>query len=276
MRDLAPLLVQRCTACHGERKESGGYRLHNFDQLMRAGGSSTPSVVPGHPEQSELFARITAAEEEDRMPQEDAALTAPQVELFRAWIAQGAKFDGPDRKAALKTLFGPREHPAAPIAYRTPVPVLAVAIAPGGKEVAVGGYHEVTVWDTATGKLVRRLDHLPQKIQTLSFNPDGSQLLVGGGTPGDYGELALVDATTGRRIRVLDTFGDVVLSACFRDDGQRIAAGSADQSARVYDAADGRRLWSMKLHADWVTGVSFSSDHRFLASSSKDKTGGRN
>jgi WD40 repeat protein len=63
-----------------------------------------------------------------------------------------------------------------------------------------------------------------------------------------------------------------VLSACFRADGQRIAAGSADQTARVYDATDGRRLWSMKLHSDWVTAVSFSADDRFLASSSKDKT----
>ncbi len=272
MRDLAPLLVSRCASCHGEHKDEGSFRLHTFELLMRGSAPDSPAVVPGHPEQSELMARITSAEVSERMPQQDDALKPAQVELFRAWILAGAKFDGTDAKAPLKTLFGPREHPSAPAIYPTPVPVLAVVIAPGGREVAVGGYHEVTIWDTATGRLLRRLDHLPQKIQTLAYNQDGSQLLVGGGTPGDYGELTLVDPVTGKRLRVLDTFSDIVLSACFRPDGQRIAAGSADQSVRVYDTTDGHRLWNMKLHSDWVTGVSFSADRRYVASSSKDKT----
>jgi WD40 repeat protein len=269
MRDLAPILVGRCTACHGAIKEEGNIRLHTFERLMEG---STPVIVPGHPEKSELFSRLISAAADERMPQEDDALTPAQIDLFRRWILAGAKFDGPDPKAPFKTMFGPREHPAAPATYPSPVPVLALALAPGAKEVAVGGYHEVTIWDTATGRLVRRLGHLPQKIQTLSYNRAGTQLLVGGGTPGDYGELALVDAASGARLRVFDTFADVVLSASFRADGQRVAAGSADQTVRVYDTADGRRLWNQKLHADWVTGVSFSADQRYVASSSKDKT----
>ena len=271
VHDLAPLLVKRCISCHGDRKDSGSLRLHTYEQLMR-GGASGAAVVAGKPDESELFKLLTTDDDVDRMPRDDDALTAPQIALFRTWIEQGAKFDGTDTKLALKSLLGPRDHPAAPEAYRIPLPVLALALAPGGKEVAVGGRHEVTVWDTTTGKLLRRLGHLPQRIQTLSFNHDGSQLLVGGGTPGDYGELTLVKSATGEKIRVLDTFDDVVLSACFRADGQRIAAGSGDQSVRVYDAADGHRMWAMKLHADWVTGVSFSTDQRFVASASKDKT----
>src|SRR4051812_23366151 len=264
MRDIAPLLVQRCTSCHGAIKDEGGARFHTYERLL-----DSAVIVAGQPEKSELFTRLVADDPDDRMPREDTALTAAQIDLFRRWIKAGAKFDGADPKVALKTLFGPREHPAAPATYPTAVPVLALALAPGGKEVAVGGYHEVTIWDAATGKLVRRLGHLPEKIQTLAYNHEGTQLLVGGGTPGDYGELALVDANSGARLRVFDTFTDVVLSACFRDDGQRVAASSADQSVRVYDTADGHRMWNMKLHADWVTGVAFSSDRRYVASSSK-------
>ena len=271
MRDLAPLLVQRCTSCHGAIKDEGGFRLHTFERLMLGDGTD-PVVVPGHPEKSELLSRLAETNPNDRMPQEDDALTPAQIDLFRRWILAGAKFDGSDPKAPYKTMFGPREHPAAPKTYPSPVPVLALALAPGGKEVAVGGYHEVTIWDTATGRLLRRLDHLPQKIQTISYNRAGTRLLVGGGTPGDYGELALVDAASGARVRVFDTFADIVLSACFSADGQRVAAGSADQTVRVYDTADGHRLWNMKLHSDWVTGVSFSADQRYVASSSKDKT----
>jgi mono/diheme cytochrome c family protein len=272
VRDLVPVFVKRCVSCHGDRKDSGSLRLHTFEQMMRGGASGDPSIVAGHPEKSELFRLITAADENDRMPQDDDALSAAQIKLVRDWIAQGAKFDGPDPKANFKSLLPPREHPAAPVAYRMPVPVLTLALAPNGKEVAVGGYNEVTVWDTTNGKLLRRLGHLPQRIQALAFNADGTQLLVGGGTPGDYGELTLVEFATGRKIRVLDTFDDVVLSASFQNDGQRIAAGSADFTARVYEAAGGKRLWSQKLHSDWVTSVSFSADKRFLASASKDKT----
>ncbi len=271
MRDVAPIVVKRCISCHGERKDSGSLRLHTFEQMMR-GGSNGAAIEPGHADKSEFFARITATAEDERMPFEDDALTPAQIALVKNWIEQGAKFDGPDRKLALKSMLGPREHPAAPDVYRLSVPVLAVALAPGCREVAVGGYHEVTIWDTTTGRLARRLGHLPQRIQTLAFSHDGRQLLVGGGTPGDYGELTLLDAASGQKIRVLDTFDDVVLSAVFRADGQRIAAGAADQTVRVYDAADGRRLWNMKLHSDWVTGVSFSADNRFVASASKDKT----
>lgn len=228
--------------------------------------------MAGSPEKSALFALISSTDASERMPQDDDALSPAQIKLFKDWIAQGAKFDGPDPKANLKSLLPPREHPAAPVAYRMPVPVLALVLSPNGKEVAVSGYQEVTVWDTTTGKLVRRIGQLPQRIQTLSFNRDGTQLLVGGGTPGDYGELTLVEFATGKKIRVLDTFDDVVLTAAFQNDGQRIAAGSADFTARVYDVGTSKRLWSQKLHSDWVTSVSFSADNRFLASASKDKT----
>ncbi len=272
MRDVAPILLKRCTGCHGELKQSGRYRAHTFADLMKPGESDERPVVAGKPEQSQLYKLIAAHDEVDRMPQKDDALSPEQIAIVRRWIATGARFDGGDRAAALKTLLPPRQHPASPAVYGSAVPVMALAFGPGGKELFVGGYHEATVWNPSTGALVRRLPSLPQRTRALVFSKDGKTLLVAGGTPGEYGEVALVDPTTGRRRKVLDTFDDIVLAAAYSADGKRIAAGGADANVRVYDAATGRRLWSKKMHADWVTSVSFSADGRFLASASKDMT----
>jgi WD40 repeat protein len=257
--------------CHGERVSLGGYRAHTFQSFTRAGASRKPVVVAGKAAASRLYQLITA-KGAARMPKNDDPLSAEQVALVRRWIDEGARFDGADPGAALGSLLGPRQHPAAPAAYRMPVPVLSLALSPGGKELLTGGYYEVNVWNPATGALVRRLQHLPQRIQSLTYARDGKQLLVAGGTPGEYGEVALVDPASGKRTRVLDTFPDLVLAATFSQDGKLVAAGGADAGVRVYEAATGRRLWSSKVHSDWVTGVSFSPDGRFLASSSKDMT----
>lgn len=270
-QDIAPVLLKRCVGCHGERVSLGGYRAHTFQSFTKAGASKQPSVVAGKAAASRLYQLLTA-KNAARMPKNDDPLSAEQIALFRRWIDEGARFDGADATAALGSLLGPRQHPASPAAYRMPVPVLSMALAPGGNELLTGGYYEVNVWSPTTGVLLRRLQHLPQRIQTLTYAPDGKQLLVAGGTPGEYGEVALVDPASGKRTRVLDTFPDIVLAAAFSQDGKLVAAGGANAEVRVFEVATGKRLWSSKVHSDWVTGVSFSPDGRFLASSSKDMT----
>jgi hypothetical protein len=271
VRDIAPILQKRCAGCHGERINLGRYRVTTFKDLMRTGDSGAAPVVPGKPEASHLLQLVTAKSASVRMPQSDDPLSTVQIGLLRAWIAGGAHFDGPDPALPLKSLLGPRPHPAAPHVYRDPVPALALAFGAGGDEIFAGGYNEVTVWNAATGALVHRIGGLPQRIQSLAFNQTRTKLLVGGGTPGEYGEVSLVDVATGR-VRVLDTFNDVVLSVAFSADGTRAAAGSTDTSVRVYATDTGQRQWAANLHSDWVMAVSFSADGRFLASASKDMT----
>lgn len=270
-KDIAPILLRRCAGCHGERTNLGDWRAHTFSALTKPGSSGAKSLVPGKPEASELYQRLIAKDESIRMPKSDDPLAPEQLSLVKRWIAEGAKFDGGSPTALLKTLLGPRTHPAAPPFYRTPVPILSVAFVPGGKALVVGGYNEVTVWSATSGALLRRIGGLPQRIQSLSFSPDGKTLLVAGGTPGEYGEVTLVSYATGQR-RVLDTFNDLVLAASFNSDGSKLAAGGAEASVRTYDAKTGVKLWSMSVHSDWITSVAFSGDGKFLASASRDKT----
>ena len=57
--------------------------------------SKATTLVPGKPDRSELFRRLTTSEPEDRMPPREAARqpTAGEVELIRRWIEQGAKWE---------------------------------------------------------------------------------------------------------------------------------------------------------------------------------------
>lgn len=271
-RDIAPILLRKCVGCHGDRTNFGGYRAQNYQNLLRAGASGIAPIVPGKPLQSRMYQLIVEKNEALRMPKSDDALPAAALARIRQWIAEGAKFDGADRSAALKELLGARKHPAAPQSYRAPVPVLALALLPGQDRVAVGGYNEVTIWSISDHRLARRIGGLPQRIQSITPSPDGGSLLIAGGIPGEYGELTRVDLTPGGETRVLDTFADICLTAVYSPDGKRIAAGGADNAVRVYEAASGKRLWISAVHSDWVTAVAFSGDEEYVASASRDMT----
>ncbi|MCE9566908.1 MAG: PQQ-binding-like beta-propeller repeat protein [Planctomycetes bacterium] len=270
--DVAPVMVSRCVSCHGGTKARGEYKLNTFENLLKPGASDAKPVVPGKPEESELYRRLVATDPKERMPPGDDPLTAEEIAVVKRWIAAGGKFDGTDPVASLKSILPPRKHPAAPEKYPTPAPVCAIAFSPDGKELTVGGVNEVTIWDATNGKLLRRLPKQPARIHSLAYSTDGKKILLGGGTVGEYGEAALIDATNGNRERVFGPFDDLVLSVAFSPDGKSIAAGSADRTARSYRIADGTEVWRSSLHNDWVTAVAYSHGGKWLATSSKDRT----
>jgi WD40 repeat protein len=269
--DLAPLLVQKCLGCHGPQKQKGGYRLDTFDRLMRPGDSKSAPVSPGRPGDSELYRLVTHADPHQRMPQKDDPLSAAQIATIERWIRQGAAFDGPERSASLQSLVRVT-HPTAPPTYPHPVPASALAFHPDGTTLAVGGYHEITLWEATTGKLVGRIGNVAQQTHALAYSPDGTLLAAAGGTPGSLGEVRVVPASDPTAARVLDRIGDVMLGVCFGPDGRTLAAGGADGAVRVYDVASGRRTLLVEQHADWVTAVAFSPDGTKLSTASRDKS----
>jgi mono/diheme cytochrome c family protein len=90
--DVIPILLRRCTVCHGARQREGGLDLRTKAALLR-GGKSGPAIVPGKPEASLLLKKIRAGEmpplrrlvEVSIKPIEPA-----ETELLAQWIAQGA------------------------------------------------------------------------------------------------------------------------------------------------------------------------------------------
>jgi len=91
-RDIQPLLAERCLLCHGPDAAESGLRLDAAQYAHGLLSSAAKAIVPGDPQSSELMRRI-AASDDQRMPPEGEPLTSQQIEMFRSWIASGAKYE---------------------------------------------------------------------------------------------------------------------------------------------------------------------------------------
>jgi dipeptidyl aminopeptidase/acylaminoacyl peptidase len=271
-KQIAPILLKSCQGCHGPSDAKGGFQLFNFTALMKAGDSSSASVTPGKPDDSELLRLISSSDAEERMPKEADPLPAEKIALVKRWIEEGAKYDGPDPAATLASIAPKEPHPAAPAAYPATLPVTAVAFRPDGQELAVGGYNEITIWNPATGALLRRIGEVDQRTFGLAYNNDGTLLAAASGTPGISGEVALFDPAQGKLVKVLGSMSDNALGVAFNPAGNKLAGCAADRSIRIWDVASGAEERVIEDHADWVMGIAWSPDGTKLASASRDKT----
>lgn len=94
-RDIRPILSDNCYQCHGPDKAQRKAELRlDTEAGATADLDGRKALVPGNLEQSELYQRLTAKDENDRMPpvKSGKKLTEAQIDLFRRWIEQGAKW----------------------------------------------------------------------------------------------------------------------------------------------------------------------------------------
>lgn len=269
--EIAPLLVQRCLGCHGEQKFRGEYQLHSLAAMFKAGASGTTAIVPGKPAASYLLQLVREADADERMPKDADKLTDGEIALLERWITEGASFgDAPPEASLVNTAQW--KHPIAPDKYRRPFPITALAFDPSGKELAVGGYHEVTIWNVADGTLLRRLSGLGERTYSVAYTRDGSKLVVAGGTPARLGEVKLLSAADGTLVWHFGSFTDCALSVALSPDEQHLAIAGADNMARVIAMATGKEELRVKDHSDWIMSVCWSPDGRRIATASRDKT----
>ena len=88
---IHPILEANCASCHGASKVKGKLRLDSYARLMR-GGAVGAGVIPGNPDRSLLFQRITLPKDHKKfMPSErKPPLNPREIAMIRAWIADGA------------------------------------------------------------------------------------------------------------------------------------------------------------------------------------------
>ena len=95
-RDIRPILSDNCFVCHGpnEADRESDLRLDNRSSAVAEAESGQRALVPGDPEASELFVRITSQDDGERMPppETDKSLSSEQIDLIRQWIDSGASW----------------------------------------------------------------------------------------------------------------------------------------------------------------------------------------
>lgn len=83
-KDVAPLLKDACASCHSGVKRKAGLDVNSYDSLMKF-------VKAGDPANSKLHKSLTGKGAKLMPPKNP--LAGDQVELVKAWIANGAKKD---------------------------------------------------------------------------------------------------------------------------------------------------------------------------------------
>jgi len=92
-RDIRPILSDNCFRCHGPDAETRMVNLRlDLREAATAKRENGTAVVPGSPEQSLMWQRVSQEKPARRMPPPYAnkVLTADQKETIKRWIEQGA------------------------------------------------------------------------------------------------------------------------------------------------------------------------------------------
>lgn len=275
LKDVAPILVQNCIACHNPKKSESKYTMTTFAQLAKGGVRGKGiTLVPGDPENS-YFVELCQPDGDPRMPWKQDPLANEKLAVIEEWVKQGAKYDGAspteDWPAALRKLTPV----VIPETYPATVPITALAISPNGNEVVASGYHELTTWKLLDGTPSRRLAGLAERVHDIAYSPDGKWMATASGDPGQFGSVQLWIAEPGgggKLARDLLETTDSVFAVAFSPDGSKLAAAGADRAVRVWEVATGKELAIIEDHADWIFDLAWSPDGKRLATASRDKT----
>lgn len=88
---IAPVLENKCTGCHGEKKAKGKLKLNTHEAILK-GGEDGKVVIPGQPDKSTLYKNLNLplADEDHMPPEEKPQPTKAEIAAIKWWIEKGA------------------------------------------------------------------------------------------------------------------------------------------------------------------------------------------
>jgi WD40 repeat protein len=286
---LLPILRNECASCHNPDKKKGGLDLSSYQAIL-AGSDSGAVVQAGDPDSSKLY-KVVAHADDPYMPKGKGKLQDKDVNVFKQWIAGGMLENAGGKAVVAKgkpklnlsvvadagkpkgTVAMPKELLVEPVVHTSrPGALMCLAASPWAPLVAIGGQHQVLLYNTDTLELLGILPFPEGDPYVLSFSRNGSMLLVGGGVSAKSGHVALFDVASGNRVTQVGDEFDAVIAADLSPDQSMVGLGGPGKTVKIYSTADAQLLHAMKKHTDWVTAIAYAPDGVLLASG--DRAGG--
>jgi WD40 repeat protein len=120
-----------------------------------------------------------------------------------------------------------------------------------------------SLWEVATGKLLRRFGTYREQFNIVAVSPNGKMLAAGN----TDGTIRLWSLDTGDELPPCRAEGkNWLLSVAFSPDGKVLASGGGDGWIRLHEAATGKALRRWRAHPGTVFSVAFSPDGTTLVS----------
>jgi WD40 repeat protein/tRNA A-37 threonylcarbamoyl transferase component Bud32 len=132
--------------------------------------------------------------------------------------------------------------------------------ADGRRLISAGQDGTARIWDLASGRLIKALDHHGTDVNVAVFSPDESRVA----TAGDDGLVRLWDAASGIVIRKFTpAHSDEVSCLVFTPDGRRLVSGGKDHRLAVWDVETGHALARNDPSGDWIISLAMARDGTF-------------
>jgi cytochrome c553 len=99
-KDVAPVLAQNCTGCHGGNNPRNNFSLLTIESLLQGGDAGTP-ILPGKGADSLIVKKLRGTGPGQRMPVNLPPLADEVISKIEKWIDEGAAYDWSDPKLSL-------------------------------------------------------------------------------------------------------------------------------------------------------------------------------
>lgn len=92
VKQIKPILADRCVECHNSETLLGELNLQNRELAFRK-RKPGPAIVPGEPEKSMLYLALTLPPKDKKaMPATGHRIPKDEVSTIRQWITEGASW----------------------------------------------------------------------------------------------------------------------------------------------------------------------------------------
>lgn len=150
-------------------------------------------------------------------------------------------------------------------------PITALTFTPDGNSVVATSQVGIHVFHWPDLKPVKTIPCESANLHCLAFRPDGNQLAVGGGDPGEQGLLEFFSWPDGKSIRTVARHADSV-TAIVWPDVTRCYSTSLDREIQITTSNADDKTQTLRGHSRAVRSLCLIPEHGLLASAGDDQS----